>query len=112
LCESPALPRRRLERAALVGGPMHVWTNPEEVFMFTRTSVLALAATAMFTSIALMPTVASAGWWDRYHDRRDIRRDYADIRHDLRTGHFREALHDLRDLRRDRWDLFWDRRGF
>jgi hypothetical protein len=80
--------------------------------MFTRTSILALAATAMFASIGLTPTVASAGWWDRYQDRRDIRHDYADIRHDLMTGHFRAAVHDLRDVRRDRRDLFWDRRGF
>jgi hypothetical protein len=80
--------------------------------MTIRSSILALAATAMFVSMGLTPTVASAGWWDRYQDRRDIRHDYADIRHDLRTGHFGEALRDLRDLRRDRRDLFWDRRGF
>ena len=80
--------------------------------MFTRTSILALAATAMFASIALTPTVASAGWWDRYQDRKDIRHDYADIRHDLLTGHFGEAYRDLRDVRRDRRDLFWDRLGF
>jgi hypothetical protein len=80
--------------------------------MFTRTSILALAATAMFASIGLTPTVASAGWWDRYQDRRDIRHDYAEIRHDLMTGHFGAAFHDLRDVRRDRRDLFWDRLGF
>ena len=80
--------------------------------MFTRTSILALAATAMLAGTALAPTAASAGWWDRYQDRRDIRHDYADIRHDLKTGHFGEALHDLRDVRRDRRDLFWDRLGF
>jgi hypothetical protein len=80
--------------------------------MFTRTSILAVAATAMFVSMGLTPTVASAGWWDRYQDRRDIRHDYADIRHDLKTGHFGEAFRDLRDVRRDRRDLFWDRLGF
>jgi hypothetical protein len=81
--------------------------------MFTRTTILALAATAMFASIGLSPTTASAaGWWDRYQDRKDIRQDYADIRHDLKTGHFGEAFHDLRDVRRDRRDLFWDRLGF
>ena len=80
--------------------------------MFTRTSILALAATAMFASIGLTPTVASAGWWERYQDRRDIRHDFAEIRHDLMTGHFGAAFHDLRDVRRDRRDLFWDRRGF
>jgi hypothetical protein len=80
--------------------------------MFTRTSVLAFAAIAMFAGIGLAPTAASAGWWDRYHDRMDIRHDYADIRHDLKTGHLGEAFHDLRDLRRDRRDLFWDRLGF
>ena len=80
--------------------------------MFARTSILALAATAMFVSIGLTPTVASAGWWDKYQDRKDIRRDYADIGHDLKTGHFGEAFRDLRDVRRDRRDLFWDRLGF
>jgi hypothetical protein len=80
--------------------------------MFIRTSVLALAAAATFASIGLAPTAASAGWWDRYHDRVDIRRDYADIRHDLWTGHYLDALHDMQDVRRDRRDLFWDRRGF
>jgi hypothetical protein len=80
--------------------------------MTIRSSILALAATAMFLSMGLTPTVASAGWWDRYQDRRDIRHDYADIRHDLKTGHFGEALRDLRDVRRDRRDLFWDRHGF
>jgi hypothetical protein len=81
--------------------------------MFTRTTIIALAATAMFASIGLSPTAASAaGWWDRYQDRKDIRQDYADIRHDLKTGHFGEAFRDLRDVRRDRRDLFWDRLGF
>jgi hypothetical protein len=81
--------------------------------MFTRTSTLALAAVAMFASLGLTPTAASAaGWWDRYHDRVDIRRDYADIRHDLLTGHFADAFHDLRGVRWDRRDLFWDRLGF
>jgi hypothetical protein len=80
--------------------------------MLTRTSILALAATAMLASIGLTPTAASAGWWDRYHDRKDIRHDDAEIRHDLMTGHFGEAFHELRDVRRDRRDLFWDRRGF
>jgi hypothetical protein len=81
--------------------------------MFTRTSILALAATAMLAGVALTPTAASAaGWWDRYHDRMDIRRDYADIRHDLWTGHYVDALHDLRDVGRDQRDLFWDRHGF
>jgi hypothetical protein len=79
--------------------------------MLTRTSILALAATAMVAGIALAPTGASAGWWDRYQDRKDIRHDYADIRHDLLTGHFVDAFHDLRDVRRDRHDLFWDRLG-
>ena len=78
--------------------------------MLTRTSILALAATAMFASVGLT-TGASAGWWDRYQDRKDIRHDYADIRHDLRTGHFVDAFRDLRDVRRDRRDLFWDRLG-
>ena len=59
--------------------------------MLTRTSILALAATAMVADIASAPTGASAGWWDRYQDRKDIRHDYADIRHDLLTGHFADA---------------------
>ena len=80
--------------------------------MFTRTTILALATVATFASIGLAPPAASAGWWDRYHDRMDIRHDYADIRHDLKTGHFGEAFHDLRDVRHDRRDLFWDRLGF
>ena len=80
--------------------------------MFTRTSILALTAVAMFAGIGLAPTGASAGGWDRYQDRKDIRHDYADIRHDLWTGHFADAFHDLRDVRRDRRDLFWDRLGF
>jgi hypothetical protein len=80
--------------------------------MFTRTTILALAATAMLAGMGLTPTAASAGWWDRYQDRRDIRHDYADIRHDLWTGHFADAFHDLRDVRHDRRDLFWDRLGF
>ena len=80
--------------------------------MLTRTSILALAATAMVAGIGLAPTGASAGWWDRYQDRKDIRHDYADIRHDLKTGHFADAFHDLRDVRRDGRDLFWDRLGF
>jgi hypothetical protein len=80
--------------------------------MFARTSILALAATAMFAGIGLAPTGASAGWWDRYQDRKDIRHDYADIRHDLLTGRFVDAFHDLRDVRRDRRDLFWDRLGY
>ena len=79
--------------------------------MFTRSTILALAATAMFASIGT-PTGASAGWWDRYQDRKDIRHDYADIRHDIKTGHFADAFHDLRDVRHDRRDLFWDRLGF
>ena len=80
--------------------------------MFTRTSILALVTTAMFAGIGLTPTAASAGWWDRYQDRKDIRHDYAEIRHDLWTGHFGAAFHELRDVRRDRRDLFWDRLGF
>ena len=81
--------------------------------MFTRTSMLALAAATLFTSIGLAPTSASAaGWWDRYQDRRDIRHDYADIRHDFLTGHYWDAFHDLRDVRRDQRDLFWDRLGY
>jgi hypothetical protein len=80
--------------------------------MFARKSILALAATAMVAGVAFSPTVASAGWWDKYQDRKDIRRDYADIRHDLWTGHFADAFRDLRDVRRDRRDLFWDRHGF
>jgi hypothetical protein len=60
----------------------------------------------------MFAAASAAGWWDRYHDRVDIRRDYADIRHDLLTGHFADAFHDLRDVRRDRRDLFWDRLGF
>ena len=58
------------------------------------------------------PTAASAGWWDRYQDRKDIRHDYAEVRHDLWTGHFGAAFHELRDIRQDRRDLFWDRHGF
>jgi hypothetical protein len=81
--------------------------------MFTRTTLLAVAATAMLAGIGFAPTTASAaGWWDRYQDRKDIRHDYADIRHDLLTGHYADAFHDLRDVRRDRRDLFWDRLGF
>jgi hypothetical protein len=80
--------------------------------MFTRTTMLALAATAMFASIGLAPTAASAGWWDRYQDRQDIRHDDAEIRHDLKTGHFGAAFHEWQDVRRDRRDLFWDRLGF
>jgi hypothetical protein len=80
--------------------------------MFTRTTMLALATTAMLAGIGMTSTSASAGWWDRYQDRTDIRHDYADIRHDLWTGHFADAFHDLRDVRRDRRDLFWDRLGF
>jgi hypothetical protein len=80
--------------------------------MFTRTSILALATTAMLAGIALTPTAASAGWWDRYQDRRDIRHDYGEVRHDLLTGHFGAAFSELRDIRHDRRDLFWDRRGF
>jgi hypothetical protein len=80
--------------------------------MFTRTSILALVTTAMFAGIGLAPTAASAGWWDRYQDRKDIRHDYAEIRHDLWTGHFGAAFHELRDVRQDRRDLFWDRHGF
>jgi hypothetical protein len=79
--------------------------------MLTRTSILALAATAMLANVGLT-TGASAGWWDRYQDRKDIRHDYADIRHDLWTGHFVDAFRDMRDVRRDRGDRFWDRRGF
>jgi hypothetical protein len=78
--------------------------------MFTRTAILALAATAMFASIGLTP--ASAGWWDRYQDRKDIRHDYVDIHHDLMTGHYFDAFRDMRDVARDRRDLFWDRLGF
>ena len=78
--------------------------------MFTRTSILALVATATLAGLA--PTSASAGWWDRYQDRRDIRHDYVDIRHDILTGHFVDAYRDLRDVRRDQRDLFWDRLGF
>jgi hypothetical protein len=66
----------------------------------------------MFASIGLAPTAASAGWWDKYQDRKDIRHDFVDIRHDVATGHFVDALHDLRDVRRDGRDLFWDRLGF
>jgi hypothetical protein len=80
--------------------------------MFTRTSVLALVTTAMLAGVGLAPTAASAGWWDRYQDRKDIRHDYAEVRHDLWTGHFGAAFHELRDIRRDRRDLFWDRHGF
>jgi hypothetical protein len=80
--------------------------------MFIRTTILALAATATFVSIGLAPTAASAGWWDRYHDRKDIHHDYAEIRHDLVTGHFGAAYHEWRDVQKDRRDLFWDRRGF
>ena len=78
--------------------------------MLTRTSILALAATAMLASAGLT-TGASAGWWDRYQDHKDVRHDYPDIRHDLWTGHFVDAFRDLRDVRRDRRDLFWDRLG-
>ena len=61
----------------------------------------------------LAPSIASAaGWWDRYHDRMDIRHDYADIRHDLWTGHYLDAFRDLGDVQRDRRDLYGDRRGF
>jgi hypothetical protein len=80
--------------------------------MFIRTTILALAATATFVSIGLAPTAASAGWWDRYHDRKDIHHDYAEIRHDLVTGHFGAAYNEWRDVQKDRRDLFWDRRGF
>jgi hypothetical protein len=80
--------------------------------MFTRTSILALVTTAMLAGVGLAPTAASAGWWDRYQDRKDIRHDYAEARHDLWTGHFGAAFHELRDIRRDRRDLFWDRHGF
>jgi hypothetical protein len=80
--------------------------------MFTRTSVLALVTTAMLAGIGLTPTAASAGWWDRYQDRKDIRHDYAEIRHDLWTGHFGAAFYEFRDVRQDRRDLFWDRHGF
>jgi hypothetical protein len=80
--------------------------------MFTRTSILALVTTAMLAGVGLAPTAASAGWWDRYQDRKDIRHDYAEVRHDLWTGHFGAAFHELRDIRRDRRDLFWDRHGF
>jgi hypothetical protein len=80
--------------------------------MFIRTTILALAATATFVSIGLAPTAASAGWWDRFQDRKDIHHDYAEIRHDLVTGHFGAAYHEWRDVQKDRRDLFWDRRGF
>ena len=81
--------------------------------MFTRTSILALAAIAISASIGLAPTAASAaGWWDRHHDRMDIRRDYAEIRHDLWTGHYGAAFKEMRDVTRDRRDLFWDRLGY
>jgi hypothetical protein len=80
--------------------------------LFTRTSILALTAAAMFASIGLTPTAASAGWWDRYQDRRDIRHDHVDIHHDLMTGHYFDAFRDMRDVARDRRDLFWDRLGF
>jgi hypothetical protein len=81
--------------------------------MFTRTSILALAAFATFASIGLAPTTASAaGWWDRYHDRMDIRHDYGEIRHDLWTGRYGAAFKEMRDVARDRRDLFWDRLGY
>jgi hypothetical protein len=80
--------------------------------MFTRSTILALAATAMLASVGLAPTAASAGWWDKYKDRKDIHHDYVDIRHDLMTGHYADAYHDMRDVARDRRDLFWDRLGF
>ena len=80
--------------------------------MFTRTTMLALAAATLFASIGMAPTSASAGWWDRYQDRRDIRHDYGEIRHDLATGHFGAAYREWRDVQQDRRDLFWDRLGF
>jgi hypothetical protein len=81
--------------------------------MFTRTAMLAFAAATLFTSLGLAPTSASAaGWWDRYHDRRDIRRDDAEIRHDLATGHYFAAYNEWRDVQKDRRDLFWDRLGY
>jgi hypothetical protein len=76
--------------------------------MFTRTTILALAALATFASIGLAPTSASAGWWDRYQDRKDIRHDYTEFRHDLYTGHYGAAWNELKDIRQDRRDLFWD----
>jgi hypothetical protein len=80
--------------------------------MFTRTSMLALAVATLFTSVGFAPTSASAGWWDRYQDRRDIRHDDAEIRHDLLTGHYFAAFRQWRDVQQDRRDLFWDRLGF
>src|ERR1700674_3024014 len=94
--------------------------------MLTRTSLIALAATAMIAGSGLTPTAASAGWWqhqfdmhrdrrdirtdnaDIYRDRVDLRKDYIDLRHDLKSGNLGEAVHDLGDIRRDRVDVYKD----
>ena len=67
--------------------------------MLTRTSLIALAATAVIAGSGLTPTVAAAGWWqhqfDMHKDRRDIRSDNADIyrdRVDLRIGTFSKSF--------------------
>ena len=50
----------------------------QETFAMNRTSIIALAAAAIFAGIGLGPSVASAGEWLRA----DIRADKRDIRAD------------------------------
>src|SRR6516225_8418381 len=87
-----------------------------------RTSIIALAAAAIFAGIGLGPSVASAGDWlradiradkryiradrlDLRRDRADLREDYRDLYRDLRSGRFGDAGRDLADIRRDRNDI-------
>ena len=95
-----------------------------------RKLIIAFAASAA-TTIAFVPTGASADWWGYGHrdiraDRFDIRRDRADLRHDwrdlgrdIRYGTRADIARDLADIRHDWWDLrhdrrdlYWDRRGY
>jgi hypothetical protein len=86
-----------------------------------RNIVLALATTAVIAGTGLIPTAASAGWYDRdsradrrdiARDRADLHRDWRDLRSDLRYGSRRDIARDLRDIRRDWQDLRSDRRDY
>jgi hypothetical protein len=102
--------------------------------------ILTMAAMAAAMVFSATTARAQDGYWDRYHDRQDLRRDYArverlraDIARDqyrlnenLRCGRNYAAERDardlardqralaglLRDIRHDRRDLYWDRRDY
>ena len=66
--------------------------------------------------VALAATGVTAG--EIRNDYRDIRRDRAEFRHDVRVGDYaaaraerRELRGDYRELRHDRWDRFRDARA-